>query len=253
MFLRAGLRYAGPAIGPAWEPRTPRCEGCGYIIANIPVSTNCPECGRPVEASLPERRKPPAFVEASTFAQATKAFDKTLRAAISDKNFFKHLAVNRDVSRDRVFFLTGAALTIVLPTSIAICLLRNAAAEIQVDSIAAVLMAAGIVFASIVILIGLIATLAALVGRRSLGSAAIPTFYGATGLFTLLFGVALLLPTFPLAAWLMDATRPTAGVMLGFLGLACLLTPGAWLTFIGLRNIVRACRYAFPHTRRANS
>jgi len=38
------------------DPTTLLCESCGYPIAELPREGNCPECGRAIEASLPERR-----------------------------------------------------------------------------------------------------------------------------------------------------------------------------------------------------
>lgn len=32
------------------------CEGCGYVLHGLPRSSACPECGRPIAASLPEAR-----------------------------------------------------------------------------------------------------------------------------------------------------------------------------------------------------
>ncbi len=32
------------------------CESCGYRLAGLPPTTNCPECGTPAASSLPERR-----------------------------------------------------------------------------------------------------------------------------------------------------------------------------------------------------
>jgi len=52
VLLRSGCRYSGPADGPGWQPRRPRCEGCGYPIVGLPTSSNCPECGRAVAESL---------------------------------------------------------------------------------------------------------------------------------------------------------------------------------------------------------
>ena len=38
------------------NPSTLLCESCGYPIGNLPREGNCPECGRAIEESLPERR-----------------------------------------------------------------------------------------------------------------------------------------------------------------------------------------------------
>jgi len=40
-----------------WEDEyTLLCERCGYVIEGLPRDGACPECGRPIEDSLPERR-----------------------------------------------------------------------------------------------------------------------------------------------------------------------------------------------------
>lgn len=31
-----------------------RCEACGYDLRGLPVTENCPECGRPIRSSLPQ-------------------------------------------------------------------------------------------------------------------------------------------------------------------------------------------------------
>jgi hypothetical protein len=49
---RSGLRYAGPADGPAWRARTPRCGNCGYNIATLRVDARCPECNQLVADSV---------------------------------------------------------------------------------------------------------------------------------------------------------------------------------------------------------
>lgn len=51
--------YVGQAVGPAFEPRRPRCEDCGYALVGLPVGTDCPECGLPVDESLVGGRRRP--------------------------------------------------------------------------------------------------------------------------------------------------------------------------------------------------
>jgi len=68
LWLRAlivgAARYVGDPAGPAFHPRAPLCEPCGYRISGLPVSGRCPECGEPVAASLPgARRRPTPFHE----------------------------------------------------------------------------------------------------------------------------------------------------------------------------------------------
>jgi hypothetical protein len=41
----------------AWEDEyTLLCERCGYVVEGLPAEGACPECGKPIEESLPERR-----------------------------------------------------------------------------------------------------------------------------------------------------------------------------------------------------
>lgn len=52
VLARSVLRYAGPAVGPAWTGQRPRCRRCGYIIAGLRRREPCPECGVPVSVSM---------------------------------------------------------------------------------------------------------------------------------------------------------------------------------------------------------
>lgn len=61
-FVVGAHRYVGLPDGPAFAPREPRCDGCGYMIVGLPPDANCPECGLPVRQSLPGgRRRPPRW------------------------------------------------------------------------------------------------------------------------------------------------------------------------------------------------
>jgi len=59
-FVVGAHRYVGPAAGPAFGPREPRCDDCGYTIIGLPLDANCPECGLPVGDSLPGGRRRPS-------------------------------------------------------------------------------------------------------------------------------------------------------------------------------------------------
>lgn len=250
VLLRSGYRYAGPATGPAWESRTPCCEGCGYIIAHIPVTTKCPECGRPIAESLAERRRAPAFVIADTFAKAGRLFWATLRQAIFGKTFFDQLAVHRDHARDRTFFLGVSTLT-ALSASLGVVLVECAVGgePFSGNTLADLLIVAGICLVGQVALAGLVAMLAAALGRRTVQSSAVVTFYALAGLLPLTCG--LLLFVFTLAFMLRASNRWTddiATVLASILGASMCVASG-WLVLAGARCIGRA----FPRTRRANA
>jgi hypothetical protein len=57
MWFVGAYRYVGPPDGPAFAPREPRCDQCGYAIVHLPLETRCPECGFPVRESLPGGRR----------------------------------------------------------------------------------------------------------------------------------------------------------------------------------------------------
>ena len=42
------------------------CETCGYVIEGLPDISHCPECGRPVESSLPKHRTGSPIQQAAT-------------------------------------------------------------------------------------------------------------------------------------------------------------------------------------------
>ena len=99
--LRMGQRYAGPAIGPGFEPREPRCESCGYQLTLQPLDARCPECGLPVRESLPERRRTPGG-EAG-WRSWLEFFPRTWRASLFARRFARRLAVHRGYREARRF------------------------------------------------------------------------------------------------------------------------------------------------------
>ena len=52
VLLRLGARYAGPADGPGWQARQPRCNRCSYVLTGLSREGRCPECGLAVRESL---------------------------------------------------------------------------------------------------------------------------------------------------------------------------------------------------------
>ncbi len=94
IWIRSGMRYAGPAEGPGWERRRPLCEDCGYILTGLAAADRCPECGSPVRYSLPSCRRPPAFAQAGSSRLARiPAFLCTFGDALVDPGFYERLPV----------------------------------------------------------------------------------------------------------------------------------------------------------------
>ena len=91
--LRMGGRYAGPAAGPRWNTREPRCERCGYSLVTLPLLARCPECGLQVDESLPEHRRPPAFATARGLFASTKAFWQTTGEALNLRRFARDTTI----------------------------------------------------------------------------------------------------------------------------------------------------------------
>lgn len=54
------------------------CESCGYRLAGLPPTTNCPECGTPAAASLPSRRIGSPWQLALSPAPSTNAHPRLL-------------------------------------------------------------------------------------------------------------------------------------------------------------------------------
>ncbi len=194
ILLRGGMGYAGPPEGPAWEPRTPRCEGCGYAIAAIPRTTNCPECGKPVADSLPENRRPPPFVGSSRRVSGTaRAFFLTLWQTLRDPKFFSRLAIHTHHAEARSYFiqlslLNAAVITLLIP----ILSFAHGAGPIS-EQLLDVVAGGGIFFCALfvihVILAGSIAILDAAICRRSVHCSAVVAFYGMSAIVPAGLGV----------------------------------------------------------------
>jgi hypothetical protein len=103
--LRWGDRYGGPAEGPGFKSRQLRCEGCNYQLAFQPVESRCPECGRPVADSLPDRRRLPAFAARKSLLGRLAAFPSTLLSSLAARRFGTTLAVHAGRRQAREFVL----------------------------------------------------------------------------------------------------------------------------------------------------
>ncbi len=95
VLVRLGRRYAGPKVGPRWRSRAPTCDRCGYTLTGLPVRGRCPECGRAVQDSLPERRRLPAFATARSPSEWIIGFAQTTWAALAERRFARGVSVWR--------------------------------------------------------------------------------------------------------------------------------------------------------------
>jgi hypothetical protein len=105
MLLVGAGRYVGPADGPAFAPREPRCDACGYLIIGLPLETNCPECGLPVRESLPGGRRRPTEWQQHEFRP--RGFVELLRMQwqiLRRPDFFQGLPVHEGWSAARHFW-----------------------------------------------------------------------------------------------------------------------------------------------------
>jgi hypothetical protein len=114
VLLRLGSRYAGPADGPGWQPRQPRCNRCGYILTGLSHAGRCPECGLAVRESLPEERRPSPWACATKIAGKPGAHARTIWQVLRGRAFFRSLAVYSSLDAAVRFGVWTILLTAVL-------------------------------------------------------------------------------------------------------------------------------------------
>ena len=89
------LHYAGPPDGPAFSPREPRCDDCGYLIISLPLDSRCPECGTAVRESLPGGRRRPTLWQQHEFKpRGFLELIRSHRAILRSNDFFRGLPVH---------------------------------------------------------------------------------------------------------------------------------------------------------------
>ncbi|MFQ5430590.1 MAG: hypothetical protein ACE5E1_09805, partial [Phycisphaerae bacterium] len=168
-----------------------QCEGCGYAIAQIPRSTNCPECGKPVADSLPERRQPPLFATAVGRWSKMRSFGITLWAALFDKTFFQRLSVHPHSAAARSYFLwLGALIALFVMTPLVDSRPSATSRTGSVELLGFVLASTILMFIAEFILCGLLIVFDAVVRRRPVQVAANIVFYGLSALLPVAMALA---------------------------------------------------------------
>jgi hypothetical protein len=98
-------RYVGKPEGPAFGPREPRCDDCGYLLIGLPLETRCPECGLAVRESLPGGRRRPKVWQLNQFRP--RGFLELIRLqwkVLRNSDFFKTLPVQEGFAAARHFW-----------------------------------------------------------------------------------------------------------------------------------------------------
>src|SRR5438067_13684900 len=79
------------------------CEFCGYTLNGLPEYSNCPECGRAIEASLRSQRRPPAWEPARGWQKFPSFLDTTAAVIFRPTEFFRTTTARGDFAAARWF------------------------------------------------------------------------------------------------------------------------------------------------------
>ncbi len=211
--LTGAARYVGPPNGPAFKPRHPRCDACGYLIIGLPPDTNCPECGAPVRDSLPGgRRGPLPWQELQFRPRGLVHLVRMQWPVLRDPDFFRRIMVHEGLTTARHFWW-GTFLCMLLGSLGILAavqyLLVLPFTSIYQETYAVVMLGA---VASVIVPLLLQAMMmfpACLVAQFRLGirdyrNSAIVCYYASPLMWPTLLaiGLTMLLATEPLASWL---------------------------------------------------
>lgn len=150
MLIVGAARYVGPPEGPAFSPREPQCDGCGYLIVGLPLDSLCPECGLSVGDSLPGGRRRPTTWQLNQFRPAGFADLLRLQLVVLFRGrFFQTLPVHEGVAAARHFWwMTWCLMAVALLGMVQLVVIGM---EWTMDPIAGVLLALGALAAPFVL------------------------------------------------------------------------------------------------------
>ena len=101
----------------AWDDEyTLLCERCGYVIEGLATDEVCPECGKPIAESLPERRVGSAWQRRRGFVSALKTGVHTVLHPLSMISILK--PQSRSVNQLRGVYCIMAAIFVALGVSV---------------------------------------------------------------------------------------------------------------------------------------
>lgn len=107
--------YVGPPDGPAFAPREPLCDACGYAIVHLPLETRCPECGLAVRESLSGgRRQATPWVERRWRPSGLLWLLRLQWRILRRPGFFERLPVHSGIESARHFWWMTVALMILV-------------------------------------------------------------------------------------------------------------------------------------------
>lgn len=205
IWIRSSLRYAGPAEGPAWEPRQPQCEKCGYLLIGLTVNDKCPECGRPVADSMPSSRQATAFASSRGVLGQTVGFLRTYVRVIFDRDFYRKTRMHGTHANARRFAIlsVGGSAPIICAVAMAVAMWFDRRIYKPSLDVWMEVMGYGSIYVALVslLLLGVIGTIAyrPRLSRRTLQPHATVAFYHSAWLLPIMLSTIIMGALF---AWL---------------------------------------------------
>jgi hypothetical protein len=108
-------RYVGDADGPAFSPREPLCDACGYRITGLPLESRCPECGAAARDSLPGGlRRVTTWQDREFRLQGIAELIRWQRRVLRGTDPFRRLPVHQGYSAARHFWWATFCLMLIV-------------------------------------------------------------------------------------------------------------------------------------------